>query len=73
MTETVQTERKKRGVGKSKFSNRFKPLDIPLHGVRLPTFTPEKKYLEEYGVDESDSNLEFLKQICRKRFKDLKL
>ena len=73
MTETVQTAKKRRDEGKNKFSSRFKSLDVPLHGVRLPTFTPEKKYLEEYGVDESASNLEFLKQICRKRFKELKL
>mgnify|MGYP001192476458 FL=1 len=73
MTEIVQTAKKRRNEGKNKFSSRFKSLDVPLHGVRLPTFTPEKKYLEEYGVDESASNLEFLKQICRKRFKELKL
>lgn len=71
---TVTTHPKKEDAEKNlNFSSRFEPLNLPLHGVRLPKFIIEDKYFKEYGVDKSVSNLEFLKALCTKRFKDLKL
>ena len=71
---TVTTHPKKENVEKKlNFSNRFESLNLPLHGVRLPKFIIEDKHFKEYGVDKSVSNLEFLKALCTKRFKDLKL
>jgi hypothetical protein len=34
------------------FKSHFKGVDLPLHGVRLPTFEIEDKYKREIGVSE---------------------
>ena len=44
---TVTTHQKKEDAGKNlKFSSRFEPLDLPLHGVRLPQFKIEDKHFD---------------------------
>jgi len=71
MTNLVETQDKKQ------FSDRFQKINLDLHGVRLPKFIIEKKFLkeienneliEEYENDKSSTkhNYEFLKALCRK-------
>ena len=46
------------------FTNQFKELDIPLHGVRLPSFEIDTKYKRSLGVSEDISNENFLEALC---------
>ena len=48
----------------SKFLSQFEELDIPLHGVRLPSFEIDIKYKRLLGVSEDISNEDFLKALC---------
>ena len=48
----------------SKFLTQFKELDIPLHGVRLPSFDINMKYKRGLGVSEDISNEDFLEALC---------
>ena len=48
----------------SAFSSQFKELDIPLHGVRLPSFEIDIKYKRALGVSEDISNEYFLEALC---------
>ncbi|HIB02100.1 MAG TPA: hypothetical protein EYO31_09660 [Phycisphaerales bacterium] len=48
----------------STFLSQFKELDIPLHGVRLPSFDIDIKYKRALGVSEDISNQDFLKALC---------
>ena len=43
------------------FKSHFKGIDLPLHGVRLPTFDIEDQYKREIGVSEDISNYDFLR------------
>ena len=47
-----------------KFADQFKPLELDLHGVRLPSFNIEDKYKRDLGVSEDISNENFLKALC---------
>ena len=58
---------------KTKFSDQFSNLDLALHGVRLPSFEINKKYKRQAGVSEDVSNEEFLKALCNRGFKTLKI
>ena len=53
--------------------NSFEELDIPLHGVRLPSFKIEDKYKRSLGVSEDISNEDFLKSMCEKSLKEMGL
>ena len=55
------------------YSDKFSNIDLPLHGVRLPTFDIENKYKHELGVSEDIHNYAFLKALCEKGLKDKKL
>ena len=55
------------------FKSHFKGIDLPLHGVRLPTFEIEDKYKREIGVSEDISNYDFLRSLANTGFKNLKL
>ena len=55
------------------FESRFKDLDLPLHGVRLPEFKIENKYKHEVGISEDSSNYDFLRALSLKGFKDLNI
>ena len=46
------------------FTNQFKELDIPLHGVRLPSFDIDNRHKRALGVSEDISNEEFLEALC---------
>ena len=46
------------------FTTQFEKIDIPLHGVRLPSFEIEDKYKRALGVSEDISNEGFLKALC---------
>ena len=49
----------------------FKKIDLPLHGVRLPSFQVEKKYLDSLSLNEKKiSNFDFLKQLCYKGYEE---
>jgi DNA polymerase-3 subunit alpha len=48
----------------STFLSQFKELDIPLHGVRLPSFDIDIKYKRALGVSEDISNEDFLEALC---------
>ena len=51
--------------------SQFKKIDLPLHGVRLPSFEVEDKYLNKLSVDNKNiSNFDFLKQLCYKGYEE---
>ena len=69
-------KRKEEGQEKRKtsFTDKFDKLDLQIHGVRLPSFTIEKEYLELVDNPEKiKSNYDFLIQLCQKGFKKLGL
>lgn len=51
----------------------FEELDLPLHGVRLPSFNIDVKYKTEIGLAENSNNFDFLKGLCMAGFKKLNL
>lgn len=55
------------------FFKSFSEINLPLHGVRLPTFDIEPKYKRAAGLSEDVNNYDFLRGLCRKGFDDLKL
>ena len=54
------------------FIKKFKKIDLPLNGVRLPTFKIENKYKKEVGVKTDVDNVEFLKALMRNGFNKIK-
>src|SRR5690606_2765650 len=44
--------------------------NIPLHGVRVPKITFDAKTLAKVGLPETATNVEFLKALCNKGFKE---
>lgn len=50
------------------FIDQFKPLDLNLHGVRLPEIVLTQEDYKNAGTSENISNLDFLKQICKNGF-----
>lgn len=55
----------------SEFLSQFKELDIPLHGVRLPSFDIDMKYKRGLGVSEDISNEDFLRALCEDGKKEI--
>ena len=55
------------------FKSHFKEIDLPLYGVRLPSFKIENKYKREIGVSEDITNLDFLRSLANAGFKNLKI
>ena len=55
------------------FTKQFKPLNLPIHGVRLPSFFIEKDHKRKNGLSEDVDNFDFLRGICLNGFKKLKL
>ena len=47
-----------------KFSDRFKGVELPLHGVRLPSFDIDDESKRKIGVSENISNFDFLSSLC---------
>ena len=57
----------------SSFSSKFKRIKLDLHGVRLPKFHIEPKYIKQFGLKENITTYDFLREICLKRFSELGL
>jgi len=55
------------------FLNQFENLDVPVHGVRLPSFDIEDKYKRENGLSESVDNYDFLRGMCLQGFNKMGL
>ena len=62
-----------RYLKKSNFTSKFDKLELPLHGVRLPSFEIDKADKRRLGVSEDLNNYDFLRAICLMGFKDLSL
>ena len=58
---------------KSDFISRFDRLELPLHGVRLPSFEIDKLDKRRLGLSEDLNNYDFLRAVCLMGFKELKL
>ena len=52
------------------FTDEFKALDLPIHGVRLPSFDIDVKYKRQNKVSEDVDNFTFLKSICLNGLKE---
>ena len=57
----------------SKFTSQFSKLSLPLHGVRLPSFTIENEHKRQAGVSEDVNNYDFLKAMALTGLRDLGL
>jgi len=57
----------------SDFLGQFESLKLPILGVRLPEFTIADKYKTDAGLPLTATNAEFLRALCSKGFKALKL
>lgn len=53
------------------FEKNFVNIDLPLHGVRLPSFEIDAKYKRNIGLSEGASNQEFLRGLCEAGLKNL--
>ena len=68
-----KSQPKRREEKKSKFASHFGDLNLALHGVRLPKFEIEKKYIKRFDLKDSINTYDFLREICLKRFSELGL
>lgn len=57
----------------NQFLDQFTSFQVPILGVRLPTFDIEDKYKTNVGLTPTASNPEFLRALCAEGFKKLKL
>jgi DNA polymerase-3 subunit alpha len=55
------------------FISQFSGIESPIRGVRLPEIKIEPRHLKELGLADGCSNVEFLRSLCLKGFKNLKL
>jgi len=46
------------------FTKKFKKIDLPLHGVRLPSFQISGDLRERLGASESEDNMKILRRLC---------
>jgi DNA polymerase-3 subunit alpha len=53
------------------FLEKFKPIILPLHGVRCPSITLDPRDREEYGIKSDATNLEILQTLCNQGFKKM--
>ena len=70
LTKSPKEKEEKKAIS---FSSRFKKLNIPLHGVRLPQFNIEDRYIKRFGLKPDINTYNFLREICLKRFAELGL
>jgi len=77
MTKAATAKRRKTTTTKKKskaqFSKNFKPYDLDLHGVRLPSFTIDPAFKEKIGLSAECKNFDFLRGLCLEGFRKLKL
>jgi DNA polymerase III subunit alpha len=57
----------------AEFLEDIEPLEIPIKGVRLPTYQPSERHKKELELESSADNMSFLRALCAKGFKKLKL
>lgn len=57
----------------SGFLSKFKSLEIPIPGVRLPTYEPSDRHKQELGLENDATNYDFLRALCLRGFNKLKL
>ena len=73
-TIACPTSPKPKEKGKrSSFSSNFTRLNIPLHGVRLPSFKIEDRYINDLALPADISTYDFLRELCLLRFTHLGL
>ena len=53
------------------FTSQFSKLSLPLHGVRLPSFTIENEHKRQAGVSEDVDNYDFLKALALTGLREL--
>jgi len=74
MTTASPANPKQKGKEKrSSFSSNFTRLNLPLHGVRLPSFNIEDRYINDLALPKDISTYDFLRELCLRRFKHLGL
>ena len=74
MTTASLANPKPKGKEKrSSFSSNFTRLDLPLHGVRLPSFKIEDRYINDLALPKDISTYDFLRELCLRRFRHLGL
>ena len=69
----MPAQKEKEGRKKNSFSSKFKNFELDLHGVRLPKFHIEPKYIKQFDLKENINTYDFLREICLKRFAELGL
>ena len=57
----------------SSFTDSFSPIELPLHGVRLPSFDISLEAKRKIGVSEDVDNYDFLRALCLEGFEKLNL
>ena len=76
-TKSQPRSNPEKGDGKEKrtnsFSAAFDRLNLPLHGVRLPSFKIEDKYINLFSLKKDISTYDFLRAMCLRRFEKLDL
>ena len=74
MTTVLPESPKQKEKGKrSSFSSNFARLNVPLHGVRLPSFKIEDRYINDLALPADISTYDFLRELCLLRFTHLGL
>jgi DNA polymerase-3 subunit alpha len=53
------------------FTSQFSKLSLPLHGVRLPSFTIENEHKRQAGVSEDVDNYDFLRALALTGLREL--
>ncbi len=51
------------------FIKKFKKIDLPLHGVRLPSFEPSESLRDRLASDKDEDNASILKKLCNEGYK----
>ena len=51
------------------FIKKFKNIDLPLHGVRLPSFEPSQSLRDRLGAEKDEDNASILKKLCNEGYK----
>jgi len=52
------------------FLKKFKKIDLPLHGVRLPSFEISEEAKRNHGISDEDDNNQILRKLCFAGYKE---
>ena len=52
------------------FLKKFKKIDLPLHGVRLPSFEISEQAKREHEISDEDNNNQILRKLCFAGYKE---